>query len=158
MQCFTVLLRFREQKYQGPILTSLFGISKISDYEPAFQYSFKNRKVVYSNGDEHDCLGQVTAVKVALSSGSQGQKLDSVLAKPLKTQAFASPDKVAELVQKVFSKMMQVRSCFFFHVFHKNPFLQVGTAIQQDLPKVMTMMRLYLQNPSTRLILFKPIK
>uniref|UniRef100_A0A0E0ICR1 Conserved oligomeric Golgi complex subunit 3 n=1 Tax=Oryza nivara TaxID=4536 RepID=A0A0E0ICR1_ORYNI len=77
---------------------------------------------------------KVTAVKVALSSGSQGQKLDSVLAKPLKTQAFASPDKVAELVQKV------------------------GTAIQQDLPKVMTMMRLYLQNPSTRLILFKPIK
>ncbi|PWZ56815.1 Conserved oligomeric Golgi complex subunit 3 [Zea mays] len=44
---------------------------------------------------------KVTAVKVALSSGSQGQKLDSVLAKPLKTQAFASPDKVAELVQKV---------------------------------------------------------
>ncbi|XP_006660180.1 conserved oligomeric Golgi complex subunit 3 isoform X1 [Oryza brachyantha] len=77
---------------------------------------------------------KVTAVKVALSSGSQGQKLDSVLAKPLKTQAFASSDKVAELVQKV------------------------GAAIQQDLPKVMTMMRLYLQNPSTRLILFKPIK
>ncbi|KAF8769420.1 hypothetical protein HU200_006449 [Digitaria exilis] len=77
---------------------------------------------------------KVTAVKVALSSGSQGQKLDSVLAKPLKTQAFASPDKVAELVQKV------------------------STAIQQDLPKVMTKMRLYLQNPSTRMILFKPIK
>ncbi|KAK3131194.1 hypothetical protein QOZ80_6BG0503290 [Eleusine coracana subsp. coracana] len=77
---------------------------------------------------------KVTAVKVALSSGSQGQKLDSVLAKPLKTQAFASPDKVAELVQKVF------------------------TAIQQDLPKVMIKMRLYLQNPSMRMILFKPIK
>ncbi|KAK1668330.1 hypothetical protein QYE76_056489 [Lolium multiflorum] len=77
---------------------------------------------------------KVTAVKVALSSGSQGQKLDSVLAKPLKTQAFASPDKVAELIQKV------------------------GTAIQEDLPKVMIKMRLYLQNPSTRLILFKPIK
>lgn len=44
---------------------------------------------------------QVTAVKVALSSGNQGQKLDSVLAKPLKSQAFAAPDKVAELVQKV---------------------------------------------------------
>jgi len=79
-------------------------------------------------------MWQVTAVKVALSSGSQGQKLDSVLAKPLKTQAFASPDKVAELVQKV------------------------AAAIQQDLPKVMTKMRLYLQNPSTRMILFKPIK
>ncbi|GJN16078.1 hypothetical protein PR202_gb03028 [Eleusine coracana subsp. coracana] len=60
---------------------------------------------------------KVTAVKVALSSGSQGQKLDSVLARPLKTQAFASPDKVVELVQKV------------------------ATAIQQDLPKVMTKMR-----------------
>ncbi|WVZ65610.1 hypothetical protein U9M48_014942 [Paspalum notatum var. saurae] len=77
---------------------------------------------------------KVTAVKVALSSGSQGQKLDSVLAKPLKDQAFASPDKVAELVQKV------------------------STAIQQDLPNVMAKMRLYLQNPSTRMILFKPIK
>lgn len=44
---------------------------------------------------------QVTAVKVALSSGSQNQKLDSIMAKPLKDQAFATPDKVAELVQKV---------------------------------------------------------
>ena len=35
---------------------------------------------------------------------------------------------------------------------------QVAAAIQQDLPKVMTKMRLYLQNPSTRMILFKPIK
>jgi hypothetical protein len=52
-------------------------------------------------------LWQVTAVKVALSSGSQGQKLDSVLAKPLKTQAFASPDKVAELVQKVHFQILQ---------------------------------------------------
>ncbi|CAO2206902.1 unnamed protein product [Urochloa humidicola] len=77
---------------------------------------------------------KVTAVKVALSSGSQGQKLDSVLAKPLKTQAFASPDKVAELIQKV------------------------ATAIREDLPKVMAKMRLYLQNSSTRMILFKPIK
>jgi conserved oligomeric Golgi complex subunit 3 len=50
-------------------------------------------------------LWQVTAVKVALSSGSQGQKLDSVLAKPLKTHAFASPDIVAELVQKVHLKI-----------------------------------------------------
>lgn len=44
---------------------------------------------------------KVTAVKVALSTGSQSQKLESVMAKPLKDQAFASPDKVAELVQKV---------------------------------------------------------
>ena len=44
---------------------------------------------------------QVTAVKVALSSGTQNQKVDSVMAKPLKEQAFATPEKVAELVQKV---------------------------------------------------------
>ncbi|CAL9095340.1 unnamed protein product [Musa textilis] len=79
-------------------------------------------------------VAKVTAVKVALSSGNQGQKLDSVLAKPLKSQAFAAPDKVAELVQ------------------------WVATALQQDLPKVMMKMKLYLQNPSTRMILFKPIK
>lgn len=44
---------------------------------------------------------QVTAIKVSLSSGTQNQKVDSVMAKPLKEQAFATPDKVAELVQKV---------------------------------------------------------
>ncbi|KAM3762371.1 hypothetical protein ACB098_01G339900 [Castanea mollissima] len=44
---------------------------------------------------------KVTAVKFSLSSGSQSQKQESVLAKPLKDQAFASPDKVAEIIQKV---------------------------------------------------------
>ncbi|KAJ4745106.1 Conserved oligomeric Golgi complex subunit 3 [Rhynchospora pubera] len=77
---------------------------------------------------------KVTAVKAALSSANQGQKSDSVLAKPLKSQAFASPDKVAEVVQKV------------------------RDAIEQELPRIMDKMKLYLQNPSTRLILFKPIK
>ncbi|XP_043696778.1 conserved oligomeric Golgi complex subunit 3 isoform X6 [Telopea speciosissima] len=77
---------------------------------------------------------KVTAVKVALSSGGQDQKSDSVLAKPLKNQAFATPDKVAELVQKV------------------------DASIQQELPRVMGKMKLYLQNPSTRTILYKPIK
>jgi len=77
---------------------------------------------------------KVTAVRSALSSANQGQKSDSVLAKPLKSQAFASPDKVAEVVQKV------------------------RDAIEQELPKVMAKMKLYLQNPSTRMILFKPIK
>lgn len=77
---------------------------------------------------------KVTAVKVALSSGNQNQKVDSLVAKPLKDQAFATPDKVAELVQKV------------------------NAAIQQELPLVMAKMKLYLQNPSTRTILFKPIK
>ncbi|CAN6442670.1 unnamed protein product [Victoria cruziana] len=77
---------------------------------------------------------KVTAVKVALSSGNQAQKVDSVLTKPLKDQAFASPEKVSELVQKV------------------------DNEIRQELPKVTAKMELYLQNPSTRAILFKPIK
>ncbi|KAL3625255.1 Golgi transport complex subunit 3 [Castilleja foliolosa] len=74
---------------------------------------------------------KVTAVKVALSSGNQKE---SVMSKPLKDQAFATPEKVAEIVQKV------------------------GSAIQQELPIVMAKMKLYLQNPATRAILFKPIK
>ncbi|KAM1425837.1 hypothetical protein TB2_017762 [Malus domestica] len=74
-------------------------------------------------------ITKVTAVK-----GSQNQKVDSVMAKPIKDHAFATPDKVAELVQKV------------------------AAAIQQELPMVMTKMKLYLQNPSTRTILFKAIK
>ncbi|XP_012451198.1 conserved oligomeric Golgi complex subunit 3 [Gossypium raimondii] len=77
---------------------------------------------------------KVTAVKVALSSSTQNKKVDSVMAKPLKEQAFAAPEKVAELVQKV------------------------NSAIQQELPLVIAKMKLYLQNPSTRTILFKPIK
>ncbi|KAI7747737.1 hypothetical protein M8C21_008300 [Ambrosia artemisiifolia] len=77
---------------------------------------------------------KVTAVKVALSSGAQNQKLESAMGKPLKDQAFASPDKVAEIVQKV------------------------NSAMQNELPRVMEKMKLYLQNPSTRTILFKPIK
>ncbi|KAL6496441.1 Golgi transport complex subunit 3 [Orobanche gracilis] len=76
---------------------------------------------------------KVTAVKVALSSGSRNQK-DSAMSKPLKDQAFATPEKVAEIVQKVVS------------------------AIQQELPRVLGKMKLYLQNPTTRAILFKPIK
>ncbi|KAL9444923.1 hypothetical protein AB3S75_018003 [Citrus x aurantiifolia] len=79
-------------------------------------------------------VAKVTAVKVALSSGNQNQNVDSLMAKPLKDQAFATPDKVAELVHKV------------------------NAAIQQELPPVMAKMKLYLQNPSTRTILFKPVK
>ncbi|KAK6784044.1 hypothetical protein RDI58_017498 [Solanum bulbocastanum] len=76
---------------------------------------------------------KVTAVKVALS-GSQNKKLESGIAKPLKEHAFASPEKIAELLQKV------------------------NTAMDEDLPRVLVKMRLYLQNSSTRAILFKPIK
>ncbi|KAM1587534.1 conserved oligomeric Golgi complex subunit 3-like isoform X2 [Malus sylvestris] len=74
-------------------------------------------------------ITKVTAVKA-----SQNPKVESVMSKPIKDQAFATPDKVAELVQKV------------------------AAAIQQELPMVMTKMKLYLQNPYTRTILFKAIK
>ncbi|KAE8678725.1 hypothetical protein F3Y22_tig00111402pilonHSYRG00160 [Hibiscus syriacus] len=77
---------------------------------------------------------KVTAVKVALSSGTRNQKINLVMAKPLKEQAFATPEAVTELVQKVHS------------------------AIQQELPVVIAKMKLYLQNPLTRTILFKPIR
>ncbi|KAA8522688.1 hypothetical protein F0562_009150 [Nyssa sinensis] len=65
---------------------------------------------------------------------SESKARVSYMAKPLKDQAFATPDKVAELVQKV------------------------SAAIQQELPGILAKMKLYLQNPSTRTILFKPIK
>ncbi|KAK8937019.1 hypothetical protein KSP39_PZI012323 [Platanthera zijinensis] len=77
---------------------------------------------------------KVTAVKAVLSSGAQNKKEDSVLAKPLRSHAFAAPEKLAELTQKV------------------------SDTLQHELPKVMAKMKLYLQNPSTRMILFKPIK
>ncbi|KAL3535471.1 hypothetical protein ACH5RR_003932 [Cinchona calisaya] len=77
---------------------------------------------------------KVTAVKVAVFSAAQNQKLESSIAKPLKDHAFATPEKVAELIEKV------------------------NAAVQNELPKVMLKMKLYLQNPSTRAILFRPIK
>ncbi|XP_021756744.1 conserved oligomeric Golgi complex subunit 3-like isoform X2 [Chenopodium quinoa] len=79
-------------------------------------------------------VAKVTAVKATVSSGSQNQKLETVRAKPLKEQAFATPEKVSELLQKV------------------------NSTIQQELPSVIGKMKLYLLNPSTRTILFKPIK
>ncbi|TYH35044.1 hypothetical protein ES332_D13G166500v1 [Gossypium tomentosum] len=77
---------------------------------------------------------KITVVKVALSFGTQNKKRDSVIAKALKEQTFATPEALAELVQKVHS------------------------AIQRELPVVIAKMKLYLQNLSTRTILFKPIK
>ncbi|CAL9240535.1 unnamed protein product [Arabidopsis halleri] len=40
---------------------------------------------------------KVTAIKAALSSGTQNQKVNSVMAKPMKEQAFATPDNVKTL-------------------------------------------------------------
>ncbi|KAI3751981.1 hypothetical protein L2E82_23078 [Cichorium intybus] len=44
---------------------------------------------------------KVTPILVALSSGAQNQKLEAAMGKPLKDHAFATPDKVAEIVQNV---------------------------------------------------------
>ncbi|GAB2219227.1 hypothetical protein Droror1_Dr00006859 [Drosera rotundifolia] len=60
-------------------------------------------------------------------------KLDAA-AKPLKEHAFASPEKLAEVVQKV------------------------SVSLHQVLPIIIEKMKLYLQNPTTRSVLFKPIK
>lgn len=65
------------------------------------QFSAKNASSLFWHNVRSNCSSlKVTAVKVALSSGSQNQK-ESSLSKPLKDQAFATPEKVAELVQKV---------------------------------------------------------
>ncbi|DBB10820.1 hypothetical protein WJX82_004700 [Trebouxia sp. C0006] len=69
-------------------------------------------------------ITKVTAVKVAMLSSS----------KRLREQAFASPERLAEMVQKV------------------------QTAMQTSLPNAVSKMKLYLNNPSTHSILFKPIK
>lgn len=53
-------------------------------------------------------------MKVALSTGAQNQKLESAMAKPLKDQAFATLDKVAELVQKVGHYFLEVCICYSF--------------------------------------------
>ncbi|AAG30981.1 unknown protein [Arabidopsis thaliana] len=109
---------------------------------------------------------KVTAIKVALSSGTQNHKVDSVMAKPLKEQAFATPDKVVELVQKVYLRNRD-GSYFLFpmqlplqkHDIENSVHRQfVYAAIQQELLPILAKMKLYLQNPSTRTILFKPIK
>lgn len=54
-------------------------------------------------------------MKVALSSGGQNQKLESVMSRPLKDQAFATPDKVAELVQKVGHNPFVIVFTLFIH-------------------------------------------
>lgn len=71
-------------------------------------------------------ITKVTAVKVA----QQGAEA----AKPLREQAFASPERVAEVVSSV------------------------RRALSELLPVSVQSMRLYLPHPATRGILFKPIK
>ncbi|XP_057864087.2 conserved oligomeric Golgi complex subunit 3 isoform X1 [Cryptomeria japonica] len=77
---------------------------------------------------------KVTALKLAFSSAGREPSSESDNFKPLRNQAFATPEKLAELVEKV------------------------DRAIAEDLPGAVSKMKLYLQNPSTRSILFKPIK
>ncbi|KAL3152568.1 hypothetical protein ABBQ32_001593 [Trebouxia sp. C0010 RCD-2024] len=70
-------------------------------------------------------ITKVTAVKVATSNSSS---------KRLREQAFASPERLVEMVHKV------------------------QTAMQTLLPKAISKMKMYLNNPSTHSVLFKPIK
>ena len=75
-------------------------------------------------------MTKVTAVKLATRSRS----VDAEAPKALKEQAFATPDKVAEMVTSV------------------------EEVVKQQVPETVSKMGLYLQNSSTRSILFKPIK
>lgn len=79
-------------------------------------------------------ITKVTAVKVSMTATARSGDVGSDAQRPLKDQAFATPEKVAEMVAKV------------------------DDALKKDLPSVVTKMKLYLQNPPTRSILFKPIK
>lgn len=79
-------------------------------------------------------ITKVTAVKVSMTATIQSGDEGSDSRKSLKNQAFATPEKVAEMVAKV------------------------DDAMKKDLPGVVIKMKLYLQNSSTRSILFKPIK
>jgi len=72
-------------------------------------------------------ITKVTAVKVAAGA-------HPATAKPLREQAFASPAKLAEMVEKV------------------------NEALSQQLPKSIAKMQLYLANSNTQAILFKPVK
>jgi hypothetical protein len=75
-------------------------------------------------------LGFITKVTaVRLAAGS-----NKALAKPLREQAFAAPAKLAELVAGV------------------------NTALRERLPPAVTKTHLYLPNPATRAILFRPVK
>lgn len=71
-------------------------------------------------------ITKVTAVRVYGDKGNSTQ--------PLREQAFATPEKVAEMVA------------------------MVNAALKEQLPSTVAKAKLYLTSPSTRAILFKPIK
>lgn len=81
------------------------------------------------------CFFQVSAVKAVLSSGNQDKKEDSVLAKPLRSHAFAAPERIVELTQKA-------RKCAFdFHWLNKSQTLLVFgdrlmTIFSKNYPKL----------------------
>jgi hypothetical protein len=75
-------------------------------------------------------MTKVTAVKVATRS----RPVDTDVPKALKEQAFATPEKLAEMVANV------------------------EEVVKKQVPEIVSKMGLYLQNSSTRTILFKPIK
>eukprot|EP00897_Mesotaenium_endlicherianum_P000101 jgi/Mesen1/10091/ME000074S09433 len=78
-------------------------------------------------------ITKVTAIRKALAN-IKGPDGGDAPARSLRDQAFAAPEKVKEIVAKV------------------------DEALKNILPEVAYKMKLYLQNGSTRAILFKPIK
>ncbi|OAE26098.1 hypothetical protein AXG93_4022s1100 [Marchantia polymorpha subsp. ruderalis] len=79
-------------------------------------------------------ITKVTALKASMTASARIRATDSEEPKALKEQAFATPEKVAEMISKV------------------------NETLKDVLPGVVIKMKLYLENSSTRSILFKPIK
>ncbi|KAL3677978.1 hypothetical protein R1sor_020934 [Riccia sorocarpa] len=79
-------------------------------------------------------ITKVTAWKASVTAAGRIRAADTEESKPLKEQAFATPEKVAEMVSKV------------------------NETLEDVLPGVVIKMNLYLESSSTRSILFKPIK
>ncbi|XRB05978.1 conserved oligomeric Golgi complex subunit 3 [Pycnococcus provasolii] len=74
-------------------------------------------------------ITKVTAVRVAAAAAAGGQEKRGI-----REQAFAAPERLAEMANKV------------------------NEALEVQLPTAVQKMKLYLGNPGTRAILFKPIK
>ncbi|KAK3272222.1 hypothetical protein CYMTET_19466 [Cymbomonas tetramitiformis] len=79
-------------------------------------------------------ITKVTAVKVAALQGGSGAAGGESDSRRLRDHAFAAPEKLAEIVQSV------------------------NEALDTKLPTAVGKMKLYLQHPNTRNILFKPIQ
>lgn len=87
---------FRHNDLLYIVVFSHFWVLSVHD-----NFAVENCGVFWHSPNSYHLSLKVTAVKVALSSGSHNQ--ESAINKPLKDQAFATPEKIAELVQKVYT-------------------------------------------------------